>query len=312
MPQSVESCWYCFTSNFPGADVRPATSGSDGIILFVFFEPPLSSPWLLGKGSGRCRATKAHLDFEKPMRRDVFTVPARGWAVARIVADNAGYWSTAILHGTWRAAGSSPMVSWKDELEEGFLHGSLILSLASHEYAYDAIRLEPRARRVLEMAWKHAIDSDRFKKVDDKFRTLMPLVYLLTAHTKGPPTDFEEIVEGTGGSLEHLASVHACSSTTPSSDVGEFLSACLNLFSGEPGITLFQAAVLVAIIVAFSGSSHMKKFVEMCLTHLINGLQLPPGHTYIVQALDAGLLRCILLIAGLFGKRADTTRRRWS
>jgi len=27
------------------------------------------------------------------MRRDTFTVPARRWAVVRVVADNAGYWA---------------------------------------------------------------------------------------------------------------------------------------------------------------------------------------------------------------------------
>ncbi|KAJ7209869.1 multicopper oxidase-domain-containing protein [Mycena haematopus] len=59
------------------------------------------APWLLGVGRGRYKAAKdyEHLDTANPLRRDTFTVPSRGWAVIRIVAENPGYWAWHMMGG---------------------------------------------------------------------------------------------------------------------------------------------------------------------------------------------------------------------
>ncbi|KAJ7141589.1 multi-copper oxidase [Mycena filopes] len=62
------------------------------------------APWLLGVGSGRYKPATAHLNLINPMRRDTFTVPRRGWAVVRIVADNPGYWAFH-CHIAWHMMG---------------------------------------------------------------------------------------------------------------------------------------------------------------------------------------------------------------
>ncbi|KAJ6477817.1 multi-copper oxidase [Mycena vitilis] len=62
------------------------------------------APWLLGSGRGRFKPAKAQLELENPLRRDTFTVPARGWAVVRIVADNPGYWAFH-CHIAWHMMG---------------------------------------------------------------------------------------------------------------------------------------------------------------------------------------------------------------
>ncbi|KAJ7775765.1 multi-copper oxidase [Mycena maculata] len=62
------------------------------------------TPWLLGKGRGRFKPAKTTLNTRNPMRRDTFTVPTRGWAVVRILADNAGYWAFH-CHIAWHMAG---------------------------------------------------------------------------------------------------------------------------------------------------------------------------------------------------------------
>ncbi|KAJ7032673.1 hypothetical protein C8F04DRAFT_650582 [Mycena alexandri] len=56
-------------------------------------------PWLLGVGKGRYKPATAHRDLISPMRRDTFTVPRRGWAVVRIVANNPGYWAWHMMGG---------------------------------------------------------------------------------------------------------------------------------------------------------------------------------------------------------------------
>ncbi|KAJ7354176.1 multi-copper oxidase [Mycena albidolilacea] len=62
------------------------------------------APWLLGTGRGRYKVANAHLDTSNPLRRDTFTVPSRGWAVVRIVADNPGYWAFH-CHIAWHMMG---------------------------------------------------------------------------------------------------------------------------------------------------------------------------------------------------------------
>ncbi|CAK5276517.1 unnamed protein product [Mycena citricolor] len=62
------------------------------------------APWLLGHGKGRFRSYVNHLDTTNPIRRDTFTVPARSWAVVRILTDNAGYWAFH-CHISWHMAG---------------------------------------------------------------------------------------------------------------------------------------------------------------------------------------------------------------
>ncbi|KAJ6553277.1 multicopper oxidase-domain-containing protein [Mycena capillaripes] len=54
---------------------------------------------LLGVGSGQYKAAEVKLNTKNPMRRDTFTVPKLGWAVVRIVADNAGYWAWHMVAG---------------------------------------------------------------------------------------------------------------------------------------------------------------------------------------------------------------------
>ncbi|KAK7028675.1 multicopper oxidase [Favolaschia claudopus] len=52
-------------------------------------------PWILGSGRGR---------YKPRHKRDTFTVPSRGWAVVRILADNPGYWAFH-CHIVWHMMG---------------------------------------------------------------------------------------------------------------------------------------------------------------------------------------------------------------
>ncbi|KAF7359829.1 Multi-copper oxidase [Mycena venus] len=70
------------------------------------------SPWLLGSGRGRFKPTTANLDTSNPLRRDTFTVPARGWAVVRIVADNAGYWACTFIESLFCIVGANDLISY--------------------------------------------------------------------------------------------------------------------------------------------------------------------------------------------------------
>ncbi|KAF7363167.1 Multicopper oxidase [Mycena venus] len=64
------------------------------------------APWLLGVGTGRYKVAKdyVNLDTTNPLRRDTFTVPSRGWAVVRILANNPGYWAFH-CHIVWHMMG---------------------------------------------------------------------------------------------------------------------------------------------------------------------------------------------------------------
>ncbi|KAK7002328.1 multicopper oxidase [Favolaschia claudopus] len=64
------------------------------------------APWILGSGRGRYKpaTSAANLDLKTPLRRDTFTVPSRGWAVIRILADNPGYWAFH-CHIVWHMMG---------------------------------------------------------------------------------------------------------------------------------------------------------------------------------------------------------------
>ncbi|KAJ7074696.1 multicopper oxidase-domain-containing protein [Mycena amicta] len=62
------------------------------------------SPWLLGHGRGRFKPANNPLNTVNPLRRDTFTVPARSWAVVRLLTDNPGYWAFH-CHISWHMAG---------------------------------------------------------------------------------------------------------------------------------------------------------------------------------------------------------------
>ncbi|KAJ7065135.1 multi-copper oxidase [Mycena belliarum] len=61
-------------------------------------------PWIMATGRGRFKpAATMSLNTTNPMRRDTFFVPARGWAVIRIVTDTPGYWAFH-CHIAWHMA----------------------------------------------------------------------------------------------------------------------------------------------------------------------------------------------------------------
>ncbi|KAJ7483469.1 multi-copper oxidase [Mycena latifolia] len=60
-------------------------------------------PWIMATGRGRFKPAKTNLNATNPMRRDTFFVPARGWAVVRIVTDTPGYWAFH-CHIAWHMA----------------------------------------------------------------------------------------------------------------------------------------------------------------------------------------------------------------
>ncbi|KAJ7106618.1 multi-copper oxidase [Mycena epipterygia] len=89
-----------------------ASVGGVGVVDFVInnlddgdhpFHLHGYKPWIMGVGRGRFRAKKDYLNETNPMRRDTFLVPARSWAVVRIVTDNPGYWAFH-CHIAWHMA----------------------------------------------------------------------------------------------------------------------------------------------------------------------------------------------------------------
>ncbi|KAJ6479504.1 hypothetical protein C8R47DRAFT_1198201 [Mycena vitilis] len=203
---------------------------------------------------------------------------------------------------------SLPAATNTSEMFASFIHALVILALAQHMPTRGAIESTPRVRRILAMAWKALICNDGLWAQAGTYEKVLRLLVLL-APRPGQPSDFEEMIEAVGGDLTDLASVfvtHVSRAQTmeaPKHRIASFLALCMSLFSaGNDGLLLFRTAVqsfnlvpaLVTAILALHGPPPGEA-VDLCFTFLVEALKLPPGHTYMVQALRAGLLRCIIL-----------------
>ncbi|KAJ7660254.1 hypothetical protein DFH06DRAFT_1194120 [Mycena polygramma] len=203
---------------------------------------------------------------------------------------------------------SLPAASNTSEMFASFIHALVILALAQHMPTHSAIGSTPRVRRILAMAWKALICNDGLWAQAGTYEKVLRLLVLLTPRP-GQSSDFEEIVEAVGGDVTDLASVfvthvsRAQRMEAPKNHIAGFLALSMSLLSaGDDGLLLFRTAVqsfslvpaLVTAILALHGPPPGDA-VDLCFTFLVEALKLPPGHTYMVQALRAGLLRCIIL-----------------
>ncbi|KAJ7433626.1 hypothetical protein B0H11DRAFT_2366118 [Mycena galericulata] len=212
------------------------------------------------------------------------------------------------FHLYWK---NLPRLCKEDEAEATPLHVFIILTLAMHERTRDIICSTGGVRRVLAMGWKALVYSD-----SPPLARIAEIVYLLTV-VSNQGRDFDEIVEGVGGNVEDLAAVVLkqipdAYAREKSDLVGRLICACLSLFGevqGEGAAFLFDAALesalvptLISAILAIHGTP-AGIAVQSCLLYLITSLQYRFGaHT--VQALEAGLLRVILVVGGSPTKRS--------
>ncbi|KAJ7660261.1 hypothetical protein DFH06DRAFT_1194130 [Mycena polygramma] len=219
------------------------------------------------------------------------------------------------VHIYWDAL---PAVRGMDKMSVTVMHAYIILSLVrcGPTHAQAVIETTRGVRRILAMAWKGLLDKDELWLEPGSLKDVGPLVALCTP-MKGQRTDMEEIIEATGGDLENLASVlvkHVSRAEalpeTPQSDLASFLRTGMDLFAHEHAI-LFHTAIrsfhlvpkLVAAILTLHGPP-VGHAVDTCFWYLVEALKTPPGRTFMVQALRAGLLRCIVLFGGSPRNRA--------
>ncbi|KAJ7648810.1 hypothetical protein DFH06DRAFT_1209653 [Mycena polygramma] len=212
------------------------------------------------------------------------------------------------FHTYWH---SLPSIIKEDGIPAGLvhlIHAGIIASLAVHTPTRDTIRSTAGVRRILVMSWKDLIEDLWGHFESGSFENASRLLHLFQPRP-GHRIDFEEIVEAAGGAVADVASVlvkhvrRAAAQEPPNSNVGDFLSAAIMTFAGEHGPPLIGSAVqafrLVSVLVATILALHglcPRTPVDMCIVCMVEALKCPPGYPYVVQALDAGLLRCIILV----------------
>ncbi|KAJ7124108.1 hypothetical protein C8R43DRAFT_1031330 [Mycena crocata] len=216
-------------------------------------------------------------------------------------------------------AESLPITKSKDASQTCISFSAIISALTFDAATKTEIQCTPGVRRFLAYAWKTNLQYDPCWAVAGGIQHLLPLLYIISNRID-EGRNFEEILDGVGGSSTHLArtivmhldrgAAHLCRfpDYAPASLINEFMGLCMR-FVGSPFLqiespsrlhvalqdTAFPAA-LVGVIIATRDTGAVKS-QRFSLVHLIEFLKTPPGYTYIVQALDAGLLRAIIMLA---------------
>ncbi|KAJ6506166.1 hypothetical protein C8R47DRAFT_1101452 [Mycena vitilis] len=197
-------------------------------------------------------------------------------------------------------------------------HAAIIANLAYDAPTKNSIGSTSGVRRILAMAWKDLVEDLWGQPQYGGLENANQLFHLLQPRP-GNRTDFDEISEAVGGGAADFASVlvnhvaRATSQGPPDPRIGEFLSTAITALDGGVGPSLIETAaqsfrlapVLVTTILALYGPLRGEAWnpVDMCLVCLMKALKCSPGYPYVVQALRAGLLRCILVTGESPGNR---------
>ncbi|KAJ7503854.1 hypothetical protein B0H11DRAFT_1984417 [Mycena galericulata] len=210
------------------------------------------------------------------------------------------------IHTYWSVL---PVSSMADETSACLEHAGIIVSLSGNQETYVAICNTPGVRRILAVSWTAIVHSDSLCTNSSTIGQIIACLSILTID-RDAPGKIDEIVEGAGGTVEDVANTVVrqfmrAAEKPRGFRAGELLSSCMALF-GEGGpvfaqqlgqaLKIIVAAPLLAVLSAFHGvQTDSPVPLAESFKYLLAALQQPPGSPYIVQALDAGLLRVIAL-----------------
>ncbi|KAJ7616716.1 hypothetical protein DFH06DRAFT_1343277 [Mycena polygramma] len=157
-------------------------------------------------------------------------------------------------------------------------HATIIANLAYDAPTKNIIRSTAGVRRILVMVWKDLVEDLWGQPQYGGLENANQLFHLFQPRP-GNRTDFDDIAEAAGGGAADFASVlvnHVARATA----------------QGPPDAPLYGPL-----------RGDARSPVDMCLVCLTKALECTPGCPYVVQALRAGLLRCILIIGDSPGNR---------
>ncbi|KAJ7433633.1 hypothetical protein B0H11DRAFT_757731 [Mycena galericulata] len=188
-------------------------------------------------------------------------------------------------------------------------HTTIVLSFFTHDPLQDTIRSTPGVRRVCAMVWRAIVDSDSIC-TDHGALSHITKFLCLFVEDEGNGTNFQEILDGVGGTVEDLAStmmkhLSRGSSNLHSDSTNHFLCMCMYFVEKSCAncigldVALGSASVVPALVktlIALDGTAHVEA-LKLCFIHLQNLIDIPSAPRHIAQALEAGLLRLILMMA---------------
>ncbi|KAJ7728816.1 hypothetical protein DFH07DRAFT_220358 [Mycena maculata] len=216
------------------------------------------------------------------------------------------FWKwTYFFHQYWDSLTSVLHTIPQGELSR--LHASCIVSLCNHSGTMDQVHSTPGVPRILAMAWKTLVDAPRTQP-ERLIREVYDITFVFPVEGNNS-AHFDEVVDGVGGNLQHLAAAFAnhfsLAAASPDSEfTGRYLMSVGIFLGGASDPVPFQAAlrahgILPTLLTTISAlhNTPAVQALTFCLTYLCEALGWPPGYTYVTQALDAGLLRVVVRLA---------------
>ncbi|KAJ6609127.1 hypothetical protein B0H10DRAFT_2226207 [Mycena sp. CBHHK59/15] len=210
-----------------------------------------------------------------------------------------------------------PEVKTLDETQAHLIHLSIILHFSSRDDTARLIVSTPGARIILAGAWAALVRDNNLLGKDPAFREVV-LLLLLLKQDVSDPENFGEIVAGVGGSLDDLAALaikqisHAAISPKTEMTVG-FLGSIMAFLNETSNGHFNSALISKGIVAALVATAHafadvtgrtIVPALQLCFMMLIDYLGMPPGYPWVIEALNAGLLRAIVAV-GVAPRLAD-------
>ncbi|KAJ7448932.1 hypothetical protein FB451DRAFT_758101 [Mycena latifolia] len=210
------------------------------------------------------------------------------------------------LHAYWTCL---PGFRASDELDACIRDASLLLTLGEHPGTSTVISGTRGARQLLARVWVAFLDDPTRAPKSTTLSRLLPLLMVGLADDE----NFEEIVDGVGGTLRDLASVllkqlsHAAAAPKSAYTVAG-VGAVIAFLGKEsdPNGPLHSALLsgalipsLVSSLIALDGTNTAmtESTSAICLSRLIHYLGLTDGYPWMGAALKAGMLRGIIYFA---------------
>ncbi|KAJ7656779.1 hypothetical protein DFH06DRAFT_465099 [Mycena polygramma] len=186
------------------------------------------------------------------------------------------------------------------------LHCIVILALDKDRKTSRVIRATPGVRRLLAAAWSALLLDGIQGGAPPSLEIIVEMLSVIS-DGKEDESNFDEIVEGAGGTIQHLASTvvqhlsrACCSPDSHSTRI--FIRACLAFLRDGPQTTCrLKTALhsngfipmLIKVVSKFYRAP--EKAMETTLYELLVALRTPPN---VAEAIDCGLLPAVVTVAG--------------
>ncbi|KAJ7761828.1 hypothetical protein B0H16DRAFT_1688436 [Mycena metata] len=198
-----------------------------------------------------------------------------------------------------------PALTPPEVISTHLIHSQILLKFGDHPETSTAMFATEGVRRILAKGWATMVDHS-FRPGEPASSTVIGIPLLALSDTK-TDVHFQEVVDACGGTYKSLAFTltknisqvvmhskarYASTSITP---VLYFLR---EIFRVSPDFANYLLSRdIISSLMDFHPPPKASRTVELCLSTLIQYMDMPPGYPWVVKALRAGLLRHIITSA---------------